>query len=124
MNKEAKWVSKFYFLEVGLKVRGFECYMVFSVPYSLKMRRFNTLAKRYDYVEVDDWLLLDFPTLLCNRLSAGDPREFEVFSVRRVTNSPRFEAPVVMGNSLPDSWLSPFVHLFACTFVNLVLNGK
>lgn len=124
MQKEAKWVSKFYFLEVGIQIGSFEGYLIFSVPYGFKAKRFDCVSGKYVFVDISDWLVLDFPTILCQRLNGGNPNRFRVISVSKVFLDPKNPVPVYQSSSNIDSWVSPFIDLFARTFINLSLYGK
>lgn len=124
MNKDSKLYSKYYFLEVGLQIGTFEGYLTFSVPYGFKAKRFNSISKKYDFINLEDWLCLDFPTILCSKVSGGDPSRFKVISVSKVMLDTKNPVPVYMASSNIDSWTEPFIHLFACTFINLSLYGK
>lgn len=124
MSKEAKWVSKYYFLEVGLQIGSFESYLTFVVPYGFKAKRFDSVSNRYVFIDLEDWLCLDFPTILCQRVSGGDPSRFKVMSVSKVMLDPKNPVPVYQVSSNIDSWINPFINLFACTFINLSLYGK
>lgn len=112
-------LSNYRFIEVGLLVNGFEFYHEFCIPVNLSMRRFNDKAKKFDPVPVEDWLVMDFPTILRRKLFALNPScSIEVHSIRNILPHQRALAPIVRGDSLPQTWCDTFIYLIASYFAN------
>ena len=113
-------LPKYRFLEVGISINGTsgksEFYLVFAVPYSLCMRR----AKAGDTVRslsVEDWLTIDFPSLLAYRLNVPFNR-VSCFHIRSYFHDSKSPVTICHGNSLPSSWVDPFITLIAQTYAN------
>lgn len=117
--KPNKLLSSNRFIEVGISVNGFEFYHEFCVPVNLSMRRFNSTSQRFDVIRLEDWLSLDFPVILGRKLFALNPNcHIEVVSIRDIKPFMRPLAPVVRGDSLPQTWCDTFIYLIASYFVN------
>lgn len=125
MSRENKFKYQFRFLEVGLLVNGFEFYYEFCVPINLSMRRFDSAAKSFNVISVEDWLLSDFPVILLRKLFALQGScKLEVHHIKTIFPYERPSAPIALASSLPQSWCEPFIHLIASYFVNNFRNGK
>lgn len=110
---------KFRFLEVGISICGTEFYLVFAVPYSLFMRR----AKAGDtvrHLSVEDWLNLDFSTILAYHLNISPDHIYGV-SVNTYSFVSEFPLPIHNASSAPSSWVRPFIDLIAQTYANEII---
>lgn len=124
-NRENKLLHSSRFIEVGISVNGFEFYHEFCIPVNLSMRRYNPKSMAFDVIRLEDWLSLDFPTILARRLFALNGNcHIEVISIKNIVPTERPLSPVVRGDSRPQSWVDTFVFLIASYFVNNYHHGR
>lgn len=111
----------FSFVEVGVSYGDLEFFQSFMYPTNLLMRKYinGSVIK----VSVADWLQSDFVTALGLRLHLLDMSKLRLVSVSSFRPQRADMSPVVYSNSLPDSWVSPFIHLIAETFLNTYYHG-
>lgn len=110
---------KFRFLEVGISIKGSEFYLVFAVPYSLVMRRVKA-GDSIRSLSVEDWLSLDFPTLLAYRLNIATSFVLCHYIKPFYPNSD-LQVSIYHANSLPASWADPFISLIAQSYANKIV---
>lgn len=117
-----KSFPSYQFLEIGVSVNSADFFIVFAAPRGLAMRTYSAKSQSIQPLALEDWLLSDFPVLLGRRLMARPGTEIKLVSYRPINpGSPEFNpVAVYQANSTPDSWMNPFVCLFASQFVNNV----
>lgn len=121
MEKKRKTSRKeLQFIEVGIAVDGCDFYVVFAAPKGLVMRSYSVKSQSIEPLNLQDWLLSDFPVILSRRVMAKPGVEIKLVSYRPIfPGTPDFVPTACYpANSLADSWVNPFVNLFASLFVN------
>lgn len=115
-----KSFPSYQFLEIGVSVNGQDFFIVFAAPRGLVMRTYSVKSQSIQSLGLQDWLFSDFPVMLGRRLMAKPGTEIRLVSYKPITpGSPEFNpVGVYQANSAPDSWMNPFVRLFASQFVN------
>lgn len=111
----------FRFLEVGIMVGPFEFYHVFAVPLSLCMRRYKGASSQRVEVSVEDWLQLDFPTILAMRLGAvSSSSRIVCHYVATYRHDKDNIVPISYAFAQASSWVDPFITDIASYFTNNV----
>lgn len=117
----------FRFLEVGIMVGHFEFYHVFAVPLSLCMKRYKGASSQKVDVSVEDWLQLDFPTILAMRLGvlsigrmASSPGPITCHYVATYRHDKDNIVPISYAFAQASSWVDPFINDIASYFANNV----
>lgn len=119
MAKKNKSRRQLSFHEVGISINGREFYVSFAVPQGLVMRSYSVKSQAVQPIQLTDWLVSDFPVILGRRLMAKPGVEIKLICHNPLLPFRRDELGAIYpANSLPDSWIIPFVHLFASEFVN------
>lgn len=112
--------NELQFIEVGIAVDNCDFYVVFAAPKGLVMRSYSVKSQSVEPLNLQDWLLSDFPVILSRRVMAKPGVEIKLVSYRPIfPGTPEFVSTACYpANSLVDSWVNPFVNLFASLFVN------
>lgn len=97
-----------------------EFFVVLCIPEGLQMRHYISNLGKVEAISYKDWLLLDFEHLLAVRLHCNNPTKIKLVDVAPYQPCRERPCPIYSVNTLPDSWVSPFVHLFASTYINNV----
>lgn len=116
----SKLTDKMTFTEVGISIEGKEFFIVFMHPSFLQMYHTDSNCVR-SKVGFRDWLLADFTSALAIFLHSRKP--ISLVSIRPLNPKLVAGAEAYPANSLPQSWCTPFVNLFASYFVNSLTNA-
>lgn len=101
-------------------VGRFEFYHVFAVPLSLCMKRYKGASSQRVEVSVEDWLQLDFPTILALRLGVVSPKSISCHYVATYRHDTSTVVPISYAFAQASSWVDPFITDIASYFVNNV----
>lgn len=109
--------TAFRLIEVGILVGKYEFYHVFSYPYVLSMRSYDSRINGYQKLSVEDFLISDLPHHIARFLGIPNVDLVKCHYVSSFFGDARNPVPVSHGDSRVESWARPFIFDIASYFI-------
>lgn len=109
--------SAFRLIEVGILVGKHEFYHVFSYPYVLSMRSYDSRSNGYQKLSVEDFLTCDLPHHIARFLGIPCVDIIKCHYISSYYGDTCNPVPISHGDSRVESWVRPFVFDIASYFV-------